>query len=152
MKRGFILSGLFFGLTVLYLVSTIQKLPETISTQMWIGQLFSQTTSLDWSKTEFLQFFIGIFVFMNILIHGILPWWSRRSNKPREISKEKLKVVYSNSGAYMNLVFLIAYLATLEINGLNTFLPYFVLIATLFVTTLWFVVWVLKYVKSSTPV
>jgi len=104
MKQGLILSGLFFVLTSLYIALTYQYFPKIISSQVTIGQLFTQSTSLEWERTSFLQFFIGVFLIMNILLHGLLPMLAQKSKKRKSIEKQKLRVVYAYSGAYVNLV------------------------------------------------
>lgn len=149
MKQGLILSGLFFVLTSLYIALTYQYFPKIISSQVTIGQLFTQSTSLEWERTSFLQFFIGVFLIMNILLHGLLPMLAQKSKKRKSIEKQKLRVVYAYSGAYVNLVLLLAYMATAELNGINVLIPYFLLITILIVTSIAFVVWVFKYIMGS---
>ncbi|WP_188383361.1 hypothetical protein [Ornithinibacillus halotolerans] len=164
LRSLWLLSGVLFLLTLVMFSFTYGKLPNILSIYYRIDQLFFQQSSTTWDKSDFGVFFVTIFIFINFLVHIILPfigkkkpellyirnrkyWFSKESL--REEIKKRLKYIFAYSGVYVNLIFLVSYCMMINQNGIKSYLPHFLALSITIISTLWYMVWIFKQLRPG---
>lgn len=165
MKKGYLFSGISFIVTTLFILMTYQNLPSTIITQVRIDQLFTQSGSLEWEKSTFLFVYLATLFAVNLIVGMLSLLFAKKpqlllkglgfekfaAKSSKQPNKQQSPVLVSYTGVYVNIVLLFAYMMTAHLNGINIFLPYFVVLALFIMATLWFVFWIFKYARSYDP-